>query len=45
MRHAIETAWKRTGKEIFYEMAGYYPMVKPTNSQFIATMSEYLRCE
>jgi two-component system response regulator (stage 0 sporulation protein A) len=43
MRHAIETAWKRTGKEIYSELAGYSPMEKPTNSQFIAIMSEYLR--
>ncbi len=43
MRHAIETAWKRTGKEVFSEMAGYCPVAKPTNSQFIAIMSEYIR--
>ncbi|NDO46803.1 sporulation transcription factor Spo0A [Clostridium sp. MD294] len=43
MRHAIETAWKRTGKEIYSELAGYSPIEKPTNSQFIAIMSEYLR--
>ena len=43
MRHAIETAWKRTGKEVYSELAGYSPIEKPTNSQFIAIMSEYLR--
>ncbi len=45
IRHAIETAWKRAGKEIFYELAGYYMVSKPTNSQFIATMSEYFRMQ
>ena len=33
MRHAIETAWKRTGKEVYSELAGYSPIEKPTNSQ------------
>jgi hypothetical protein len=34
---------KQRGKEIYSELAGYSPMEKPTNSQFIAIMSEYLR--
>ena len=43
IRHAVETAWKRSGKKVYCEMAGYDSQVKPTNSQFIATMSEYIR--
>ena len=43
IRHAIESTWKRKGKEIFSEFAGYCPLEKPTNGQFIAALSEYFR--
>lgn len=43
IRHAIESIWKKNGPQIYFELAGYMPMEKPTNGQFIAAMSEYFR--
>lgn len=43
IRHAIESAWKKNGQQIYYEVAGYLPPEKPTNGQFIAVLSEYFR--
>lgn len=43
IRHAIESAWKKNGPQIYFEVAGYLPAEKPTNGQFIAALSEYFR--
>lgn len=43
IRHAIESAWKKNGPQVYYEVAGYLPPEKPTNGQFIAVLSEYFR--
>lgn len=43
IRHAIESAWKKNGPQIYFEAAGYIPMEKPTNGQFIAVLTEYFR--
>ena len=43
IRHAIECCWKKNGKEVFLELSGYYSKDKPTNGQFIASLSEYFR--
>lgn len=43
IRHAIESSWKKNGREIFLEFAGYFSPDKPTNGQFIAALSEYFR--
>lgn len=43
IRHAIESAWKKNGPQVYFEMAGYLPAEKPTNGQFIAALSEYFR--
>lgn len=43
IRHAIESIWKKNGPQVYFELAGYMPIEKPTNGQFIAAMSEYFR--
>lgn len=43
IRHAIESAWKKNGPQVYFETAGYLPSEKPTNGQFIAALSEYFR--
>ena len=43
IRHAIESAWKKNGQQVYFEVAGYLPADKPTNGQFIAALSEYFR--
>ncbi len=43
IRHAIESAWKKNGQQVYFEVAGYLPQDKPTNGQFIAALSEYFR--
>lgn len=43
IRHAIESSWKKNGQVVYAEFAGYCSENKPTNGQFIAAMSEYLR--
>ena len=45
IRHAIESAWKKNGAQVYFEIAGYVPAEKPTNGQFIATLSEYFRLQ
>ena len=43
IRHAIESAWKKNGPQIYFEVAGYLPSEKPTNGQFLSALSEYFR--
>lgn len=46
MRHAIEVAWRRGNIDILTQYFGYsisYLKGKPTNSQFISTIVDYLR--
>lgn len=43
IRHAIESAWKKNGPQVYFEVAGYLPSEKPTNGQFIAAISEFFR--
>lgn len=45
IRHAIESAWKKNGQQVYFEIAGYLPSEKPTNGQFIAVLSEYFRMQ
>ena len=45
IRHAIESAWKKNGPQVYFETAGYLPSEKPTNGQFIAAISEYFRLQ
>ena len=45
IRHAIESAWKKNGPQVYFETAGYLPSEKPTNGQFIAALSEYFRLQ
>ena len=48
IRHAIEVAWDRGDPEVLDEMFGYTIMSskgKPTNSEFIAMISDKLRLE
>lgn len=45
IRHAIESAWKKNGPQIYFEVAGYLPSEKPTNGQFIAALSEFFRIQ
>ena len=45
IRHAIESAWKKNGQQVYFETAGYLPPEKPTNGQFIAALSEYFRLQ
>ena len=45
IRHAIESAWKKNGPQVYFEVAGYLPSEKPTNGQFIAALSEYFRLQ
>ena len=45
IRHAIESAWKKNGPQVYFEAAGYLPSEKPTNGQFIAALSEYFRLQ
>ena len=43
IRHAIESAWKKNGPQVYFEISGYMLSDKPTNGQFIAVLSEYFR--
>ena len=43
IRHAIESAWKKNGSQVYFELAGYMQYDKPTNGQFIAVMAEHFR--
>lgn len=43
MRTAIQAAWKRGGRETLDEMAGYHLIERPTNSEFIALVANYIR--
>ncbi|WP_458408362.1 sporulation initiation factor Spo0A C-terminal domain-containing protein [Anaerotignum sp.] len=45
IRHAIESAWKKNGPQVYFEVAGYLPSEKPTNGQLIAALSEYFRLQ
>ena len=45
IRHAIESAWKKNGPQVYFEIAGYLPAEKPTNGQLIAALSEYFRLQ
>lgn len=45
IRHAIDSAWKKNGPQVYFEIAGYLPSEKPTNGQFIAALSEYFRLQ
>ncbi len=45
IRHAIENAWKKNGKSIYFEISGYLMEDKPTNGQFIAILAEYFRMQ
>lgn len=45
IRHAIESAWKKNGPQVYFETAGYLPSEKPTNGQFIAALSEHFRLQ
>ncbi|MGN0136440.1 sporulation initiation factor Spo0A C-terminal domain-containing protein [Anaerotignum sp.] len=45
IRHAIESAWKKNGPQVYFEAAGYLPAEKPTNGQFIAALSEFFRIQ
>lgn len=45
IRHAIESAWKKNGPQVYFEVAGYLPSEKPTNGQMIAALSEYFRLQ
>lgn len=43
IRHAIESAWKKNGRAIYFEVSGCFFSEKPTNGQFIADMTEYFK--
>lgn len=43
IRHAIESSWKKSGQAVYEEIVGYPCNNKPTNGQFIATITEYFR--
>lgn len=43
IRHAIESAWKKNGRQVYFEISGYMLSDKPTNGQFIAVLAEYFR--
>ncbi len=45
IRHAIDVAWKRGNIETIQKIFGYLPSAahKPTNSEFIAVVADYLR--
>jgi two-component system response regulator (stage 0 sporulation protein A) len=46
MRHAIETAWERGDVGVLSELFGYTVRAsrgKPTNSEFIAIVTEHVK--
>ena len=43
IRHAVESAWKKNGRQVYFEISGYHMIEKPTNGQFIAILAEYIR--
>lgn len=43
IRHAIESAWKKNGQQVYFEITGYFVTQKPTNGQFIAALTEHFR--
>lgn len=45
IRHAIENAWKKNGKNVYFELSGYSMEEKPTNGQFIAILAEHFRLQ
>ncbi len=45
IRHAIESAWKKNGRQIYFEISGYWMVEKPTNGQFIAIVAEHFRMQ
>lgn len=48
VRHAIEISWNRGDYETMEEIFGHsvdYDKAKPTNSEFIATVADYLKVE
>lgn len=48
IRNAIEVSWERGNSEIFEELFGYRntsEYSRPTNSEYIATVADYIRLE
>lgn len=45
IRHAIESSWKKGGREVYEGIADCLCGHKPTNGQFIAALTEYFRFE
>lgn len=45
IRHAIESAWKKNGKIVYFDAVGYMAEEKPTNGQFIGAMTQYFRLQ
>lgn len=43
IRHALESAWKNNGPQVYFEIVGCFCADKPTNGQFIAALTEYFR--
>ncbi|WP_317855859.1 sporulation initiation factor Spo0A C-terminal domain-containing protein [Chakrabartyella piscis] len=43
IRHAIESAWRKDGKMVYFEAVDYMAEEKPTNGQFIGAMTQYFR--
>lgn len=43
IRHAIESAWRKGGKMVYFEAVDYMAEEKPTNGQFIGAMTQYFR--
>ena len=48
IRNAIEVSWERGNSDIFEELFGYRntsEYSRPTNSEYIATVADYIRLE
>lgn len=45
IRHAVESAWKKNGRQVYFEISGYMMEEKPTNGQFIAILAEHFRMQ
>ena len=43
IRHSVDVIWERGNRELYYYLSGQYGRGKPTNSEFVSYLAEYIR--
>ena len=43
IRHSVDVIWERGNREPYYYLSGQYGRGKPTNSEFVSYLAEYIR--